>query len=47
MTTVEINPMDIRKEKALLVKSENMNSRPLIPATSMDNDAPALNNKSL
>ena len=44
---VKMNPKDIMKEKMLFVNPENMNSRPPMPAVSMDMDATALNVKSL
>ncbi len=44
---VKMNPKDMRKENILFVNPENMNSRPPMPAVSMDMDATALNNESL
>ncbi|EQB74484.1 MAG: hypothetical protein AMDU4_FER2C00006G0026 [Ferroplasma sp. Type II] len=40
--TAMINPMDIVKEKVLFWKLENMNSRPLNPASKIEIDAIAL-----
>ena len=42
-----MNPIDMMKEKTLLLKPENMNSRPLMPAANIDTDAIALRDESL
>ena len=44
---VKMNPKHMRNEKVLFVKPENINSRPPMPAVSIDTDATALNNESL
>lgn len=42
-----MNPRDIINEKTSLPKPENTNSRPPMPAASMDTDAIALRDESL